>query len=71
MKRLQQGAVLRFDSVTAIIEFCRHRFQTNDLTCSSTGGELVLRVVLPNAESFETLIVHFEGEATFAVLLPV
>ena len=68
--RARQGTIFRFDSVTAIVAFCRHRYQTRQVHYSSRTGELLLYVDRAGGESFESLIVHFEGEKQYAVLLP-
>lgn len=68
--RTPQGAVLRFDSVTQLVSFCRSRYQTDKVHCDSKTGELLLYVDRLRGESFESLVVHFEGEQQYAVLLP-
>jgi hypothetical protein len=68
--RVQRGALLRFDSVTKIVELCRRRYMTEKVQCDSTTGELLLWVVRPDGEEFESLVVHFESEGQYVVLLP-
>jgi hypothetical protein len=68
--RVDKGELFRFDSVTKLQDFCRERYQTNKVRCSSTTGEFLLHVERPSGESFESLIVHFEGEGTYAARLP-
>jgi hypothetical protein len=68
--RARQGTIFRFDSVTDIVAFCRNRYQTRQVHCSSRTGELLLYVDCAGGEPFESLIVHFEGEKQYAVLLP-
>src|SRR5262249_11322408 len=68
--RLRQGTLVRFDSVTELTAFCRRRYQTDNVHCDSDTGEFLLRVDPRDGRAFESLIVHFEGEGTYAVLLP-
>jgi hypothetical protein len=49
---------------------CRGDRQTNNVHCGSETGEFLLYVDPPHGESFESLIVHFDGEGLYAVLLP-
>jgi hypothetical protein len=43
---------------------------TEKVQCDSTTGELLLWVVRPDGEEFESLVVHFESEGQYVVLLP-
>jgi hypothetical protein len=61
---------LRFDSVTALLRYCREEFTSADVTAGSNEGELRLRVVERGRVSFSALIVHLEGERTYLVRLP-
>lgn len=65
------GAVLRFDSVTEMIEYCRARYRTEDVRSGTLDGEFTLFVRPTDAPAFESLIVHFDGEGVYAVMLPV
>ncbi|MBZ5715826.1 hypothetical protein [Nannocystis pusilla] len=69
--RVMAGAILRFDSVTEMIEYCRARYRTDEVRSGRQDGEFVLFVRPAEGPAFESLIVHFEGERTYAVMLPV
>ncbi len=69
-RRVEEGELCRFDSVTKLREFCRDRYKTDKVRCGSETGEFLLQVERPGGQSFESLIVHFEGEGTYAARLP-
>jgi hypothetical protein len=58
----------RFDSATELVTFCRTRYPAAEVWSGSRGGEFVLQVRGAEVD-FESLIVHFEGERTYAVML--
>lgn len=64
------GILFRFDSVVELLAFCRDRFDTPHARTATVAGEFVLCVDPPDRPPFESLIVHFEGERTYAVMLP-
>jgi hypothetical protein len=67
--RVRTGTLVRFDSVPEILAFGRERYPTAEVTTANVDDEFVLRV--RDAEvDFESLIVHFEGERTYAVMFP-
>ena len=68
--RVQEGELVRFDSVTTLVDECRLRFATMHVRTATRGGEFLLYVKLPDGSRFESLIAHFEGEGTYAVMLP-
>lgn len=68
--RVVSGTLFRFDSVTEIVEFCRDRHATQTVRAGSVRGEFVLSVAPADGPGFESLIVHFEGEGCYAVMLP-
>ena len=67
---LATGKLYRFDSVTELLAVCRARYATRAVATDSTREEFVLLVEPPVGERFESLIVHFEGEGCYAVMLP-
>jgi hypothetical protein len=67
--RLVSGSYQRFDSARDIVDFCRECYPTAEVRTSNIDGEFVLQVSGPTV-TFESLIVHFEGEETYAVMLP-
>lgn len=69
MQRVLAGTLHRFDSVSAMIDACRRWYRTTDVCAVEVGGEFLLRVGRAR-DPFESLIVHFEGERTYAVMLP-
>jgi hypothetical protein len=68
--RVQQGTIVRFDSVVQLVAFCRRRYKTDKVHCGSENGDFLLRVDPLRGEAFESLIVHFEGEGQYVVMLP-
>ena len=68
--RLRTGTLHRFDSASAIVAHCRRRYPTADVQTGQLDGEFLLTVRSPEGVDFESLIVHFEGEETYAVMLP-
>jgi hypothetical protein len=68
--RLLHGELLRFDSVTEMIAACRARLGQVDVRTAYIRGDLLLDVTLADGSHFESLIVHFEGERCYAVMLP-
>jgi hypothetical protein len=68
--RLRAGTLFRFDSVPEILAFCRSRYPTADVRTDELDGEFLLVVRSAEGVEFESLIVHFEGEQTYAVMLP-
>ncbi len=67
MARPRSGRLHRFASVTEIVAFCRARYPGADVRTLNERGDFLLRVDEPH---FESLIVHFEGEGCYAVMLP-
>ena len=59
----------RFDSVTALLEFCRQRYGTDDVTATNEGGEFRVMVRLHSGRTLTSLIVHYEGARTYLVRL--
>lgn len=68
--RVQEGELVRFDSVSELVDECRARFATMHVRTATRGAEFLLYVKLPDGGRFESLIVHFEGEGCYAVMLP-
>lgn len=68
--RLLHGELLRFDSVTKMVAACRARLAPVDVHTTYARGDLLLVVTLADGSRFESLIVHFEGERCYAVMLP-
>jgi hypothetical protein len=69
--RVLEGELLRFDSVEDILAACRARYSTSSAsTTTNFDGEHILRVRPAGGQRFESLIVHFEGEGCYAVMLP-
>jgi hypothetical protein len=68
--RVRNGTLFRFDSVPEILAFCRGRYPTADVATDELDGEFMLLVRSAEGVEFESLIVHFEGEQTYAVMLP-
>jgi hypothetical protein len=68
--RVRTGTLYRFDSVSEIRAFCRRRYPSADVATGDADGEFVLVVRDAEGEDFESLIVHFEGEGTYAVMIP-
>jgi hypothetical protein len=69
-RRTTRGALLRFDSITQIVQHCRKRYDVEEVQYGCETGELLLRLDLRSGDAFESLIVHFEGEGVYAVMLP-
>ena len=53
-----------------MLAFCRDRYPTADVQTGEIDGDFLLLVRGAPAIDFESLIVHFEGEQTYAVMLP-
>jgi hypothetical protein len=68
--RVRTGTLHRFDSVGGILEFCRRRYPTADVETAELDGDFLLVVRSCEGVEFESLIVHFEGEGTYAVMIP-
>lgn len=68
--RVRTGTLYRFDSVGEILAFCRSRYPTADVQTGEFDGDFLLMVRSSEGVDFESLIVHFEGEGTYAVMLP-
>jgi hypothetical protein len=71
--RVRSATLYRFDSVREILAFCRSRYPTADVRTEDLDGEFMLLVRSSlgiEGVEFESLIVHFEGEGTYAVMLP-
>jgi hypothetical protein len=68
-QRILRGSYHRFDSASGIVDFCRECYPTADVRTGNIDGEFVLVVSGPTV-LFESLIVHFEGEGVYAVMLP-
>lgn len=68
--RVREGILRRFDSVEAILEHCRAAYRTTDVHTCERDGDFLLVVRSSEGVDFESLIVHFEGEQTHAVMLP-
>lgn len=68
--RVAEGTLCRFDSVTEMLAFCRRQYAATAARTSARAGEFVLVVERADPSRFESLIVHFEGEGVYAVLLP-
>jgi len=60
----------RFDSLTALIDFCKQRYGTEDVVATTENGTLVVRITPPGDQPFTRLVVHFEGERTYIIGLP-
>lgn len=60
----------RFDSLTALIDFCKVRYSTLDVVATTEDGALVVRITPPGDPPFTRLVAHFEGERTYIVGLP-
>jgi hypothetical protein len=67
MSRPLSGTLHRFVSVTDLVAFCRARYPGADVRTVTERGDFTLVVDEPRIES---LIVHFEGEGCYAVMLP-
>jgi hypothetical protein len=65
-----QGKIHRFASVTDLVAFCRHRFGTDDVHTAAPHGELRVEIGFGNGRYYSELVVPFEGERTYVVLLP-
>lgn len=63
-----RGTLYRFDSATEILNFCRSRYPKAKVWSGNLEDEFVLQVRGAEVD-FESLIVHFEGERTYAVML--
>ncbi|MCA3016054.1 MAG: hypothetical protein INH41_27025 [Myxococcaceae bacterium] len=59
----------QFDSVTELVRTVRTRHPGAEVWTGNENSEFLLRVRSPSFE-FQTLIVHFEGAACYAVELP-
>lgn len=70
MTETKYSCYFRFDSVTAILEFARQRYQAIDIRKESCGSNFWVRGTLPNGRNFRRMIVHFEGEMAYVVHLP-
>lgn len=70
MLRVTTGAIGRFDSITEMIEFSRDFYGARDVESGHVDGELVLLVRPPAGPPFYSLIVHFDGERRYVVMLP-
>jgi hypothetical protein len=68
--RVRSGTLFRFDSVREMLAGCRSRFPTADVRTENLDGDFFLLVRTAEGVEFESLIVHFEGEGTYAVMLP-
>lgn len=68
--RTRSGTLFRFASVTELITFCRDRYRTDKVQCSSDSGEHLLSVDPFDRKAFDSLVVYFEIEGQYAVLLP-
>ena len=68
--RVMDGTLFRFDSVAELLSFCRGRYHTHHVRTASVAGDFVVYVDPHDRPPFESLIVHFEGERTYAVMLP-
>jgi len=64
-----EGDYHRFDSLRALLTFCRHRYQTEDVTAVREDDELRVRIVLADGSVLRRLVVHFEGARVFVVRL--
>lgn len=67
MSQHRRAALHRFGSVTELVAFCRTRYPDTNVRTLNERGDFLLRVDEPRIES---LIVHFEGEGCYAVMLP-
>lgn len=67
--RIRTGTYHRFDSARELVTFCSERYPTADVHTTNAAGEFMLVVSGPTV-AFESLIVHFEGEGIYAVMLP-
>lgn len=67
--RVQRGTLFRFGSVSEILDFCRERYPTASVRTAERDGDFLL-LVRDRTGEFESLIVHFEGEQIYAVMLP-
>ena len=61
------GTLHRFGSVTELVAFCRARYPGADVRTVNERDDFLLRIDAPRIES---LIIHFEGEGCYAVMLP-
>jgi hypothetical protein len=68
--RLRTGTLFRFDALQHMLAFCRSRYPTAEIRSEEIDGDFVLVVRSSEGIDFESLIVHFEGEQTYAVMLP-
>lgn len=64
------GRIYRFSSLTELVTFCKHRFGTDDVHTGASRGELRLHIGFGDGKYYSELVVPFEGERTYAVLLP-
>ncbi|MCX4242338.1 hypothetical protein [Paraliomyxa miuraensis] len=69
MEKTSSGELRRFDSVAELIALCRTRFPGAEIHTANEDGDFVLRMRM-GSWHFESLIVHFEGEGCYAVMLP-
>jgi hypothetical protein len=60
----------RFDSLTALIDFCKKRYSTLDVVATTEDDMLVVRITPPGDQPFTRLVAHFEGERTYVIGLP-
>lgn len=67
MSQPRPGKLHRFVSVTDLVAFCRARYPGASVRAHNESGDFLLVVDDPHIES---LIVHFEGEGCYAVMLP-
>jgi hypothetical protein len=67
-RRLTEGTVRRFASLTELVEHCRERFRTDHVRTLFERGDFVVQVDLVGGRSFESLVVEEEG--SYSALLP-
>ena len=67
--RPRRAAVLRFDSVTDLLESCSQRFPQARVETERHLGQVMLRVRGESLD-FTSLIAHFEGSRCYMVEFP-
>lgn len=68
--RPTEGTVHKFDTLSALVKFCRDRYRTDAVRTIWLGEELLLQVDRPGGRSFESPVQHGGGEESYAALLP-